>query len=74
MLRCLSKAPQALSVRDVLGNPWKILFLLPFCQMTIIPSSVKTMSLINCLQESMCHQDWPLILQGYPVHVRMRRR
>lgn len=70
MLCCLSKAPQALSVRDVLGNP----FLLPFCQMTIIPSSVKTMSLINCLQESMCHQDWPLILQGYPVHVRMRRR
>ena len=62
MLSSSSKVIQTLRFRDLLGNLWKILLLLSFCQVAIIPSSVKETSLINCSRESMCHGDWPLIL------------
>ena len=52
MLSGLSKAAQALGFKDLLRNPWKILLLQSLCQVAIIPSSGKEMSLINCYQDS----------------------
>lgn len=73
MLSSSSKVTQALSFKDLLGNPQKILLLLSFCHVAIIPSSsVKKTSLINCSRER-CHQDWPLILWGYPLCISKGR-
>ena len=48
----LSKTARALGFKDLLRKPWKILLLLSLCQVAIIPSSGKEMSLMNCNQES----------------------
>lgn len=57
MLSSLSKVTQALNREVLLGKSWNILPLRSVCQMAVIPASVTKMNLINCYQESVCHEE-----------------